>query len=229
MDLYGKKSKSIPQKLIIIGFEMILLYLAYFIAFKKGGTTIYNWFGISMQEGDRLRRIIIFSFSIIVFLRITFAMFIFIKRRIPFEETVSIPLAFALYYIGFAVFGYGSPAPVGVVDYFGIAIFLFGSYLNTFSEYQRFIWKKDPANKGKLYTVNLFRYSMHINYFGDLLWVIGYSILSHNIYSVWIPIFLFFFFAFFNIPKLDTYLSEKYKDQFDYYKKNTKKFIPFIY
>lgn len=229
MDLYGKKSESIPQKLIIISLELVLLFLAYYIAFLKGGTIIYGWVGINMPEGDFTRRIIIFCFSLIVFLRITFAMFVFIKRRIPFEETISIPFAFALYYIGFAIFGYGSNAPVGIIDYAGIAIFLFGSYLNSFSECQRYIWKKDPENKGKIYTLKLFKYSMHINYFGDLLWVIGYTILTHNIYSVWIPVFLYFFFAYFNIPKLDKYLKEKYKEQFSDYKKQTKKFIPFIY
>ncbi len=229
MDLYGKKSKSIPQKLIIIGLELVLLFLAYYITFLKGGTTIYNWFGINMPAGNLNRRIIIFIFSLIVFLRITIALFVFIKRKIPFEETISVPFAFALYYIGFAIFGYGSQTPVGITDFIGIGIFLLGSYLNTVSEYQRHIWKKHSENKGKLYTLKLFSHSMHINYFGDLLWVIGYSIVSLNIWSVWIPIILFFFFVFFNIPKLDAYLAEKYKAQFENYKKTTKKFIPFIY
>jgi len=229
MDLYGKKSESIPQKLIIISLEIVLLFLAYYIAFLKGGTIIYGWFGINIPDGDFTRRIIIFCFSLIVFLRITFAMFIFIKRRIPFEETISIPFAFALYYIGFAIFGYGSDASVGIVDYIGMAVFLFGSYLNSNSELQRFLWKKNQENKGKLYTEKLFSRSMHINYFGDLLWVIGYSLVTHNVYSIWIPVLLFLFFAFYNIPKLDTYLAEKYKDQFQNYKMKTKKFIPYIY
>ncbi len=229
MDLYGRKSKSIPQKLVIICLEFVLLYIAYCILFNKGGTEIYNWLGITMPEGDLSRRIIIFSFSLIVFIRITFAMFVFVKRRIPFEETISIPFAFALYYIGFAVFGYGTQTNIGLIDYFGIAVFLFGSYLNTMSEYQRHIWKKHSENKGKLYTLKLFSSSMHINYFGDLLWVIGYSILTLNIWSVWIPVLLFVFFTFFNIPQLDSYLAEKYREQFNNYKKHTKKFIPFIY
>lgn len=229
MDLYGKKSESIPQKLIIISLELVLLFLAYYIAFLKGGTIIYGWFGINMPEGNLTRRIIIFCFSLLVFVRISIASFVFVKRRIPLEEAISIPFAFALYYIGFAIFGYGSNAPVGIIDYAGIAIFLFGSYLNSFSEYQRYIWKKDPGNKGKIYTEKLFSRSMHINYFGDLLWVIGYSLGTHNVYSFWIPVLLFLFFAFYNIPKLDTYLAEKYKDQFQNYKIKTKKFIPYIY
>jgi len=146
-------------------------------------------------------------------------MYVFVKRNIPF--------AFALYYIGFAVFGYGSNAPVGIIDYTEIAIFLFGSYLNTFSKYQQHIWNKDSENNGKLYTIKLFKYSIHINYFVVLFWVLGYTILTHNIYSFWIPVFLYFFFSYFNIPK-NKYQEEKYKERFSDYKKQ-KKIIPFIY
>jgi protein-S-isoprenylcysteine O-methyltransferase Ste14 len=36
------------------------------------------------------------------------------------------------------------------------------------------------------------------------------------------------FFCFYNIPKLDAYLKEKYKDEFIGYAGRTKKFIPFL-
>ncbi len=229
MQLYGKKSNSLLQKTIITVLEIVLLYFAYWIALKKGGTIIYSWFGINVNEGYAIRRIIIFSFSIIVFLRLSFMMFFLLKRKIPMEEAFSVPFAFAIYYIGFAIFGYVSNASLDIFDLLGITVYLVGSYLNTASELQRFIWKKDPNNKGKLYTINLFSYSMHINYFGDLLWVLGYAILTRNIYSFIIVALLFLFFAFFNIPKLDKYLAEKYKEQFYEYKTKTKKFIPFIY
>lgn len=229
MELYGKKSNSILQKTIITVLEIALLYFAYWIAFQKGGTIIYSWFGVNIGEGNMLRRIIIFSFSIIVFIRLSFMMFFLLKRKIPVEEALSVPFAFAIYYLGFAIFGYASDVPIGILDFIGIAVYLVGSYLNTASELQRHIWKKDIDNKGKLYTIKLFSYSMHINYFGDLLWVIGYAILTRNIYSISIVLFLFSFFAFLNIPKLDKYLADKYKDQFQEYKNKTKKFIPFIY
>ncbi len=229
MEMYGKKSDSFFQKAIISVLEIILLYFAYWIAFKKGGTIVYTWFGIDVSEGYLIRRIIIFSFSVIVFLRLSFMMFFLLKRKIPMEEAFSVPFAFAIYYIGFAIFGYISNASLDIFDLIGITVYIVGSYLNTASELQRFIWKKDKKNKGKLYTINLFSYSMHINYFGDLLWVLGYAILTRNIYAFIIVALLFLFFAFFNIPKLDKYLAEKYKDQFFEYKKKTKKFIPFVY
>ena len=70
---------------------------------------------------------------------------------------------------------------------------------------------------------------MHINFFGDLLWVSAYAMITRNWYALIIPIFIFCFFAFANIPKLDAYLAKKYSTEFEDYSKKTKKFIPFIY
>gem|GEM_PF-2489823 len=48
-------------------------------------------------------------------------------------------------------------------------------------------------------------------------------------FSASIPIFLFCFFAFYNAPKLDVYLKEKYGADYDAYAKKTKMLIPFLY
>ena len=37
MDLYAQKSKSIPQKTIIILLELLLIWLSYWIMFQRGG------------------------------------------------------------------------------------------------------------------------------------------------------------------------------------------------
>mgnify|MGYP001597168018 CR=1 FL=1 len=65
-------------------------------------------------------------------------------------------------------------------------------------------------------------------YFGDLLWVSGYAVLTRNWYAALIPAFLFCFFAFYNIPKLEAYLRHKYPG-FSDYAKRTKRLIPFIF
>ncbi len=229
MDLYGQKSKSIPQKIVIVLLELAILWLSYWILFQKGGSLISNWMGIKQTFQSAERRTIIFTFSIIVFLRIGFMMLYLMKRKIPWEESVSIPLAFALYYIGFALFVLPTDKPIDYIDYFGIFLFTTGSFLNTYGEIQRGSWKKKPENKGRLYTIRLFKYSMHINFFGDLLWVSGYAVITRNYYAVLIPILLFCMFAFYNIPKLDHYLANKYGAAFEEYAKKTKRFIPFIY
>jgi protein-S-isoprenylcysteine O-methyltransferase Ste14 len=227
MDLYNQKNKSYPQKIVLTVLEIVIILISYWILFANGYNKIFH--PVNPVTGNYFRHIILFIFNIVVFLRILVTSFYFIKRRMPWEEAFSIPFAFALYYIGFVLFGYKSDLKVGPVEIIAMLLFLFGSFINTGSELSRDIWKRKPENKGYLYTVGLFKYSMHINYFGDLLWVSAYALLTRNWYSISVPIFLFCFFAFYNIPKLDAYLKSKYGGQFEEYQRKTKKFIPFIY
>jgi len=229
MDLYGQQDKSIPQKIIIISLEVVFLFISYWILFQDSSDSLLYKIGIGSTITPIIRRIIIFLFSVVVFFRMTFMMVYFLKRKIPWEESISVPFAFAVYYIGFALLVLKSPEAIGYPDVLGIIVFVAGSFVNTFSELQRHQWKKDPANKGRLYTHGLFRYSMHINYFGDILWVIGYAVVTRNVYAWLIPAGLFLFFVFYNIPKLDQHLSGKYGTAFKQYRDKTKKFIPFIY
>lgn len=229
MDLYSQHSKSVPQKITIVVIELLLLYFSYLILFREGGTDLLDKLGIDAVPGNYYSRFLLFSFSLIVFLRITFTLVYLLKRKIPWEESVSVPIAFALYYIGFALFGYNRALPLDCIDLLAVFIFLTGSSLNTFSEIQRHLWKQHPENKRKLYTTGLFGYAMHINYFGDLLWVTAYALVTRNPWPAAIPVFLFCFFAFYNIPKLDAHLAQRYPAQFVNYRKRTKRLIPFIY
>lgn len=229
MDLYGKKSKSIPQKIIIHLLEVLLLWLSYWILFQSGGNWVNHHLGINNSIDNIDRRVVIFGFNILISMRLAYMMIFILKRKIPWEESVSVPLAFAVYFIGFPLFVLPISKSIDGLDYFGIAIFIIGCLLNTGSEIQRGRWKKKPANKRKIYTEGLFKYSRHINYFGDILWVIGYALITRNLWSMTIPISLFCFFSFYNAPKLDKYLKEKYGDAYDKYAEKTKMLVPFIY
>jgi protein-S-isoprenylcysteine O-methyltransferase Ste14 len=229
MDLYGQKGKSIPQKAVIHFIEVLLLWLSYWILFKSGGAWVKDHLDIGNAAFNINRRIIIFTFNIIIFLRLTYMMIFLLKRKIPWEESVSIPLAFALYFIGFPLLVLPISRPIDGLDYFALTIFIIGCVLNSAGEILRNNWKNKPENKGNIYTEGLFKYSRHINYFGDLLWVTAYALITKNIWSVTIPVFLFSFFSFYNAPKLDKYLKEKYGKEYDDYSKKTKMLIPFIF
>lgn len=229
ISIYGKKSKSLPQKVTITLIQVALLGLAYWILFAQGRDLFFGLFGRNSAEAVPARYWIIFSFSILVFLRITFTMFYLLKRKILWGESLSVPTAFALYYIGFAVLALPSSAPIGIWDTLAIAIFLFGSYLNTASELQRHFFKANPNNQGKLFTGGLFAHSMHINFFGDILWVSAYAIITQNIWSSTIVIFITLFFALFNVPMLDNYLAPRYGKEFDDYAARTKRLVPFVW
>ncbi|MBS1681493.1 MAG: DUF1295 domain-containing protein [Bacteroidetes bacterium] len=229
MELYGQHSKSIPQKVIIHVLEILLLWLSFWILFQNGGNRIESIFSITNSSEQVYRRIIIFVFNIITFFRLSYMMIVLLKRNIPWEESISVPFAFALYYIGFTLFVLPASATIDVIDFFAVTMFIAGSVLNSGGEILRDRWKKIPENNGKIYTEGFFKYSRHINYFGDILWVTAYAIITRNIYAASIPVFIFCFFAFFNAPKLDAYLKKKYGEDYTLYARNTKMLIPFIY
>jgi protein-S-isoprenylcysteine O-methyltransferase Ste14 len=229
MELYGQNSKSIPQKIVIHLIEILLLWLSYWILFQSGGTWFERHLHIHNATTGTERRKIIFTFNVIIFIRLAYMMIVLLKRKIPWEESVGIPFAFALYFIGYPLFVLPSFDPVNWLDYFSIGLFIVGCVLNTGGEILRGEWKKKPENKGKIYTGGFFKYSRHINYFGDILWVAAYAMVTKNCYSMAIPIFLSCFLTFYNAPKLDKYLKNKYGSGYDEYAQKTKMLIPFIY
>jgi len=227
--MYGKTSRSIPQKVFIIALETLFLWASYHILFQGGFEQLAAFLHRNATAGAMTRRAALFAFNCVVYLRMLITMGYLLKRGISMGEALSIPLAFAVYYIGYAMLGFQTSRSPDWIDGLGIGLFLVGSCVNTFSELQRNAWKKDPQHRGMLYTQGLFRYAMHINYFGDLLWVTGYAVLTRNPYAAVIPVLIFCFFAFFNIPQLDQYLAKKYGQQFIEYSRKTRKFVPFVY
>lgn len=60
-----------------------------------------------------------------------------------------------------------SPAPLGVLDVLGTALFTLGLFFETVGDWQLARFKADPANKGVTMDRGLWRYTRHPNYFGD--------------------------------------------------------------
>ena len=69
-------------------------------------------------------------------------------------------------------------AALGAAGAAGVILFVVGSWMNSYAEYMRHIWKRRPENRGRLYTGGLFRYSRHPNYLGDLLSFSGLCLIS---------------------------------------------------
>jgi len=213
--MYGIQSKTTGNKIMILMFQ--LAYLAF----------AYTWITYAGTMSVMLK-MTMFLFLGITFIRLNAMMFIWLPRGISFKEALGNSFAFGLYYAGFpllAVYG----AHYHFIFYVLAILFFFtGSVLNTTSELLRKKFKDDPNNKGKLYTGGLFHYAVHINYFGDFLWVLGFAFLTMNLWALIIPTFLFVMFYFSYIPNADKYMSKKYGEAFETYQKEIKSFVPFI-
>lgn len=226
--LYGNAGSSIPQRAAVVVGQTIMALIAAWVLFLGGIDTINAWLGTHLAVAPVSRRVLLFAFILVTYLRITLMITVFLKRNIGWQEAAAIPFAFALYYLGFSLLGGTRPAPVGLPDVIAILLFVIGAGINTGAELLRHRWRSDSRNRGKLYTGGLFRYSRHANYFGDLVYVSAWALLTRNPWSAIIPVFLFCMFAFYNVPALDKHLAEKYGADFAAYRARTKGFIPFL-
>jgi steroid 5-alpha reductase family enzyme len=64
-----------------------------------------------------------------------------------------------------------SEAPLGALDYAGVALWAFGFVFETVADAQLARFKRDARNRGRVLEAGLWRYTRHPNYFGECcLW-----------------------------------------------------------
>jgi len=228
MIFLNKHSPSIPAKVF-----MSIGVIAGTLTATALTTGYSEWFmdvlSFEKVEGNIYRQIIMLICCFIYSVRFTMGLFIFMQRKISWIEAALVTILFFMMFYFFCISAGSRPDSIGIIDIFGIFIFLFGSTINSLADYQRFSWKKITENKGRLYTSGLFKYSMHINYFGDAIAYFGLALITYNIGCLCISMGMVVYFITFEIPRLDEHLNKKYKHEFTEYSRSTKKFVPFIY
>jgi protein-S-isoprenylcysteine O-methyltransferase Ste14 len=229
MDLYASKSSAVPQKLAITAIEIALIGMAGWLLTGPGGAMAASVFGFELPASTPARYWVILAFSAVTLVRFVFMMFVLMRRTIATEELISVPLAFAVYYVGFALLVLPNATPLDLWDASGVAVFALGAFVNTYGEWQRKRFKDNPAHKGKLFTGGLFSLSMHVNFLGDVLWVTGYAIVARQLWGALIPVSLLAFFVFWNVPALDRHLAAHYGEAFTDYAARTRRLIPFVW
>lgn len=76
---------------------------------------------------------------------------------------------------------YNIEGTVGLSDRYGILIWLTGLIIESSADFQMYLFKKDPGNKGKINTSGLWKYSRHPNYFGEILVWWGIFLVASNV------------------------------------------------
>lgn len=232
MDLtasYRDKSPSLRSKatLAVIHFGILLAVL--WILFAGGITTVDGVLGVEHQVGSILRRAALATAAVLYFLRTLATLFIFLKRRMPWTEVATIAVWIGALDLLFAYFGGRNEALVGLWDAVGGCLLAVGSVVHTGSEWQRHVWKQRPKNEGRLFTGGLWRFSRHINYFGDVVLFTGWALMTGRSVLLAVPALMICLFAFVNVPAQDRYLAERYPEEFEAYANRAARLIPYLY
>lgn len=133
-------------------------------------------------------------------------------------------IAWPVMFINLAV-----PATFQWLDMLGIVVWLIGFLFESVGDYQLKQFKNNAANRGKIITTGLWRYTRHPNYFGDAVQWWGIFLIACAIPGGWVTV---------ASPLLMTYLlryvsgvpmlERKYagNSAFEAYKKKTSIFFP---
>ncbi len=73
---------------------------------------------------------------------------------------------------------FASNAPLGWLDYLGVALWAVGFIFETGADWQLASFRKDPANEGKVMNRGLWRLTRHPNYFGEFCVWWGFYLLA---------------------------------------------------
>lgn len=160
------------------------------------------------------------TFALVFVLRILIQMAFFWNRAISWIEVFA--EAGGIIPLSLCTLAYGAKLSGGYIDPLlcavSIALFCLGTWLNLYSEFQRYWWKRGGKHQGRLYTEGLFGYCRHINYFGEVLSFVGYG-LGSIWWGQWVPIVMGAGMAIWSVPEIDFYLERKYPKEWKSYVK----------
>jgi steroid 5-alpha reductase family enzyme len=212
--MHGEKDTSTLPRLAMVGMHLV-------------GVLVATWL---LASGPLTpRRVALLAFAWVYFARVVLTSLFFLKRKVGWEETFQVGPFLLVIQVSLAWLGARSAAPWTAMDTLAVVLYALGSFLNTGSELQRKRWKTRPENEGHLYTGGLFRLSMHVNYFGDVVLFSGFALLTRSPWAWLVPAVMAAGFVFLHIPMLDRYLRGRYGDEFVEWERRTKKLVPFVY
>ena len=173
MAFQDEHSPSIPAKLLL-SISILAGVIIATVLTSGYSDWLTDFLNFERVEGNNYRQIIMIVSCLIYFVRFSIGMFVLMRRKIGWFEGGLVSVLYFMMFYTFVISAGSHPEPIGLIDIVGIFMFIVGSYINTMADYQRFAWKRKNENKGRLYTLGLFKYSMHINYFGDVVFVYIY-------------------------------------------------------
>ena len=116
-----------------------------------------------------------------------------------------------------------------ILDILGIAVWALGFFFEAVGDYQLTAFKANPANKGKVLNIGLWRFTRHPNYFGDATQWWGFYLIAlaaGGWWTIFSPLFMtYLLLKVSGVAMLETTLKER-KPEYAEYIRKTSAFIP---
>lgn len=152
-------------------------------------------------------------------------------RKQMFNEPVGIlGFCFSLGFVGllYALPGYlafTNPVPLSfTATAIALPLYIFGSLINTSADVQKMTAKQEGA---KLVSDGIWRFSRNINYFGDLMRYVSFSVVAGSIWAYIVPSAIALLYLQRIFQKEQT-MGEKYTEYAEY-QQSSRRLIPFIW
>ena len=118
-------------------------------------------------------------------------------------------------------------------EYVGVGLWVIAFLGETFADLQLNAFKRDPANKGQVCNVGLWRYSRHPNYFFEWLIWMAYAVFTfpspYGYLALIMPaVMLFFLFKLTGIPATEEQSLRSRGDKYREYQRTTSVFVPWF-
>lgn len=156
---------------------------------------------------------------------------IYPARKQMFNEPVGVlGFAFSLMTVGlfYTLPGYLAfinPVPLSfTATAIALPLYIFGSLINTSADVQKLTAKQEGA---KLVSDGILRFSRNINYFGDLLRYLSFSVVAGSIWAYLVPSAIALLYLQ-RITQKEQTMAEKYAEYADY-QQSSRRLIPFIW
>lgn len=227
--MHGEYDRTMAPRIFLAMILAAVLAATGWLLLGGGLEALRVHWGIDWYLASLARRWLLFAAAFVYFLRVLVTVFYLLKRKMGWGEAMLISVWIAIIDLLFAWLGGINPRAVGLVTWLGVGLYFVGSILNTGSELERHRWQERPENEGHLFTGGLFRYAMHINYFGDEVLFTGYALVTGRAWALLVPLLMLAGFLSFSIPDLDRHLRAHYGAEFDAYARRTRSFVPFLY
>jgi protein-S-isoprenylcysteine O-methyltransferase Ste14 len=154
-----------------------------------------------------------------------------VRRQQMFSEPVGVGgFIISLLFIGFfytlpGYLAFTNPEPISLLTVaVALPLFIFGTLINASADIQKLTAKQYGAG---LVRDGIWRFSRNINYFGDLLRYVSFSVVAGSIWAYVVPVSIALIYLQ-RIFQKEQSMPEKYQDYQEYQQSSTR-LIPFIW